>query len=99
MSEPDLRAEITALFAKVRANVAEAEQRALSLIDGTDRPRWLSMKEAAMDQGVTIETMTRHVIRFDLGQKVGGRWRIDRQRLAEHQKGKLSKTTVSDSDS
>jgi hypothetical protein len=92
VSQPaDLRAELAALFAKVRADVDQAERQALALLDGTARPRWLSMKEAAMDHGCTIETMTRHVVRYGLGAKVGGRWQIDRQRLQEWRDQQLSK--------
>jgi len=43
---------------------------------------WLSLAEAAAEAQVNYKTMRRWVERYHLGRRVGGRWRISVDALA-----------------
>ena len=45
---------------------------------------WLSLAEAAAEAQVNYKTMRRWAERYCLGRRVGGRWRISTDALANH---------------
>lgn len=87
----DPRTAIAATFARMRAELDEAERRALALLaqpapvlaDDT-----ITMGQAAALLQRTAETATKLVIARGLGVKVGGRWYVSRGRCLALREGR-----------
>jgi len=95
MSQPaDLRAELAAVFAKARAELDQAERRALALLrletsapaaarPADNEPEWINLETAAHRcWNCHPETMARRARVHGLGHRVGRGWMIDARRLA-----------------
>lgn len=89
--QPDPRAEIAATFARMRAEIDLAEQRALALLTQTasvaDHDS-ITMGQAATLLGRTVETTTKLVTKHELGTKAGGRWHVSRSRCLAWREGR-----------
>ena len=95
MPAPDLRAEIAGLFASLRRDIDERERRALELLEhaalppsASDRPDWCSLKEAAGECGVHVDTMARQARAHGLGRRIDRVWNIDMRRVRAWREGK-----------
>lgn len=97
MSAPDIRAEIAGLFASLRRDIDEREQRALELLEGhvarpesaaDELPDWKTLKEAAFACGCHVETMSRWSRVHGLGRRVDRTWRVDMRRVRAWQEGR-----------
>jgi len=90
----DIIAAIAA--AETAIDAAKKALAALSARDGAhhgappinaDEPAWATLDQAAGLRQCSAETMQRHVIANGLGVKIGGRWRVDLNRVRRWQKG------------